>query len=150
VPALAPLKLVVGLELRGRGDIQMYRVELPGPVVTKDIASDARVRLEIPRATFNELAADGRIKQWRAAFEHGDAKATGVEQIIKLIVNVVEKQEERSRTRKARGYYGVRRPSRISIGFQPSRMSRQRRRRPNLCHSSGEMSLRPRWSRITE
>ena len=26
VPALQPLKLVVGLELRGRGDVQLYRV----------------------------------------------------------------------------------------------------------------------------
>ena len=31
VPALEPLRLVVGLELRGRGDVQLYRVELPGP-----------------------------------------------------------------------------------------------------------------------
>ncbi|HYV16411.1 MAG TPA: hypothetical protein VE972_10360 [Conexibacter sp.] len=102
VPALAPLTLVVGLELRGRGDVQLYRVELPGPVVTKDIASDAKVRLSVVRSVFNELAADGGVKQWREAFEHGDAKATGVEQIIKLIQNVVEKQEERSRTRRAR------------------------------------------------
>jgi hypothetical protein len=102
VPSLAPLTLVVGLELRGRGDVQMYRVELPGPVVTKDIASDAKVRLTVNRSQFNELAADGGVKQWRAAFEHGDAKATGVEQILKLIANVVGKQEERSRTRRAR------------------------------------------------
>jgi hypothetical protein len=102
VPALEPLKLVIGLELRGRGDVQLYRVELPGPVVTKDIASDAKVRLSVNRSNFNELAADGTVKQWRAAFEHGDAKVTGVEQIIKLIQNVVEKQEERSRTRRAR------------------------------------------------
>jgi hypothetical protein len=103
VPALEPLKLVVGLELRGRGDVQLYRVEMPGPVVTKDIAADAKVRLAIPRSHFNELAADGTVKHWRAAFEHGDAKATGVEQILRLIANVVEKQEERARTRKARG-----------------------------------------------
>ena len=103
MPALQPLKLVVGVELRGRGDIQMYRVELPGPVVVKDIASDARVRLELPRATFNQLVPDGRIRQWRAAFEHGDAKVTGVDQIIRLIRQVVEKQEERNRTRRARG-----------------------------------------------
>jgi len=81
----------------------MYRVEMPGPVVRKDIASDAKVRLEVPRARFNELAAEGTIKQWRAAFEHGDAKATGVDQILRLIRQVVERQEERSRTRKARG-----------------------------------------------
>ncbi len=102
VPSLQPLKLVVGLELRGRGDIQMYRVELPGPKVTKDIASDARVRLTVSRSHFNELAAKGHIKQWREAFEHGDAKATGVEQVMKLIAQVVEKQEERSRTRRMR------------------------------------------------
>ena len=103
MPALAPLRLVIGLELRGRGDIQMYRVELPGPRITRDIASDAKVRLELPRATFNELVPDGTIRQWRAAFEHGDAKVTGVEQIIRLIAQVVAKQEERQRTRKARG-----------------------------------------------
>jgi len=103
VPALAPLKLVAGLELRGRGDIQMYRVELPGPKVTKDIASDAKVRLEIPRSHFNELATKGEVRHWRAAFEHGDAKATGIEQVLRLIVNVVVKQEERSRTRRPTG-----------------------------------------------
>jgi hypothetical protein len=53
-------------------------------VVTKDIASDAQVRLEIQRATFNELASRGHIADWRAAFEHGDAKATGIEQFLRL------------------------------------------------------------------
>jgi hypothetical protein len=101
VPALQPLKLVAGLELRGRGDIQMYRVELPGPKVSKDIAADAKVRLEIPRSHFNALATKGRIKDWREAFEKGDAKATGIEQVMRLIVQVVERQEERGRTRRA-------------------------------------------------
>jgi hypothetical protein len=102
VPALQPLKLIAGLELRGRGDVQLYRVELPGPKVTKDVAGDARVRLAVNRSQFNELAAKGHIRDWRDAFEKGEAKATGVEQVLKLIVNVVERQEERSRTRKAR------------------------------------------------
>jgi hypothetical protein len=102
VPALAQLKLVAGLELRGRGDIQHYRVELPGPKVTKDIASDAKVRLEIPRAQFNELATKGHIKDWRQSFAKGESKVTGIEQVIKLIANVVERQEERSRTRRAK------------------------------------------------
>jgi hypothetical protein len=101
VPALQPLKLVVGLELRGRGDIQMYRVELPGPKVTKDIAADAKITIAIPRSNFNELATKGHIRDWREAFDHGYAKATGIDQVMKLIVNVVERQEERSRTRKA-------------------------------------------------
>jgi hypothetical protein len=100
VPALQPLKLVAGLELRGRGDVQLYRVELPGPQVSKAVAADAKVTLSIPRASFNELATKGHVKDWREAFEHGDAKATGVEQVLKLIVNVVERQEERSRLRR--------------------------------------------------
>ncbi len=100
VPALQQLKLVVGLELRGRGDVQLYRVEVPGPKVSKDIPSDAKVTLNVSRSHFNELATKGTVKNWRDAFEHGDAKATGVEQVMKLIVNVVERQEERSRTRK--------------------------------------------------
>ena len=99
------------LRFRARGDIidlvpageeQVYRVELPGPKVSKDIAADAKVRLSVPRARFNELATRGHVKDWREAFAHGDAKATGIEQVMKLIVNVVDRQEERSRTRKAK------------------------------------------------
>jgi len=101
VPALQPLKLVAGLELRARGDVQIYRVELPGPKVSKDVPSDAKVTLSVPRSHFNELATKGRVRDWREAFEHGDAKATGIEQVMKLIVNVVERQEERARLRKA-------------------------------------------------
>ena len=101
VPALAQLKLVVGLELRARHDTQIYRVELPGPKVSKDVPSDAKVTLAVSRSHFNELATKGHVREWRAAFAHGDAKATGVEQVLKLIANVVERQEERARTRKA-------------------------------------------------
>src|SRR5947209_6503667 len=93
VPALQPLKIVAGLELRGRGDTQIYRVELPGPRVTKDLPSDAKVTLEIARAQFNELATKGHIKEWREAFEHGSVKATGIDQVMRLIVSVVERQE---------------------------------------------------------
>jgi hypothetical protein len=102
VPALAPLKLVAGLELRARGDPQIYRVELPGPKVTRDIASDAKVRVSVSRSHFNSLATKGHVRDWREAFATGDAKATGIDQVLKLIVNVVQRQEERARTRKAR------------------------------------------------
>ncbi len=102
VPALQQLKLVAGLELRGRGDIQLYRIELPGPKISKDIPSDAKVRLMVPRAQFNSLATKGHVREWREAFLRGEAKATGVDQVLKLIVAVVERQEERARTRKAR------------------------------------------------
>ena len=88
------------LELRGRGDIQLFRVEVPGPKITRDIASDAKVRLSIPRTEFNELTKDGTIRHWRECFESGHVKASGPPEILKLIQSVVLKQEERTRTRK--------------------------------------------------
>jgi hypothetical protein len=100
VPGLAPLPIVAGLELHGRGDVQLYRVEMPAREVTKTIPSDAKVTLEIRRDRFNELAAKGHLADWRQAFEHGDAKATGIEQYLKLILKVVEAQEERTRARR--------------------------------------------------
>jgi hypothetical protein len=103
VPALKPLTLVVGVDLRGRGDTQQFRVQLPELEVRKDIAADARVRVEMRRDFFNAMVENGaRVPDWREAFEHGQAKATGVDQYMKLIVNVVERQEERNRTRRAR------------------------------------------------
>ena len=100
VPALTKLRLVIELELRGRGDIQLFRVEVPGPRITRDIASDAKVRLSIPRAEFNELVKEGTIRAWREGFASGHVKASGPPEILKLIANVVLKQEERTRTRK--------------------------------------------------
>jgi hypothetical protein len=102
VPALERLKLVMELELRGRGDIQLYRVEVPGPKVTKDIASDAKVRLSVPRSHFNDLAREGNLRSWREAFESGTVRASGPPEILKLIESVVVKQEERTRSRKLR------------------------------------------------
>jgi hypothetical protein len=103
VPALKPLTLVVGIDLHGRGDTQQFRLQLPELEVTKDIGADARIRLEMRREFFNAMVEHGaRVADWREAFQHGHAKATGVEQYMRLIVNVVERQEERNRTRKAR------------------------------------------------
>ena len=104
VPALKPMSLVVGVDLHGRGgDVQQFRVELPQVDVRKDMATDARVRVEMRRDVFNDLVEHGaKIPEWREAFDHGRVKATGVDQYMKLIVNVVERQEERNRTRRAR------------------------------------------------
>jgi hypothetical protein len=103
VPALKPMTLVVGVDLHGRGDTQQFRVELPEVAVRKDIAADARVRLEMRRDFFNLMVEHGaKVADWREAFENGRAKATGVDQYLKLIINVVERQEERNRTRRAR------------------------------------------------
>jgi len=100
VPALQKLKLVFGLELRGRGDIQLYRVELPGPEIAKDLAQDERVLVQIDRPQFNELAERGTVKSYRKAFETGQIKVTGDSNVRKLVAQVIERQEQRARLRK--------------------------------------------------
>jgi hypothetical protein len=103
VPALKPLKVVAGVDLHGRGDTQQFRVELPEVAVTKAIPSDAKVRVEMRRDFFNAMVENGaRVADWREAFTYGQAKASGIDQYLRLIVNVVERQEERNRTRRAR------------------------------------------------
>ena len=39
--------------------MQLYRVEVPGPKISKGMGEDERVHVSIPRSHFNELAADG-------------------------------------------------------------------------------------------
>jgi len=105
VPALAPMKIVVGVDLIGRGDLQQFRIEMPDLKVTKDMATDARIRIEMRRDFFNAMVEhEAKVADWREAFTYGKAKATGVEQYMKLIVSVVEKVEERARLRRARSH----------------------------------------------
>lgn len=96
VPALKGVKLVVRLELRARGDAPVWRVELPGPKVAKDPAGDARVDVSVARSHFNELAKEGRLRDWVRAYEHGDVKVSGEAGIVKLLGNVIERQRARS------------------------------------------------------
>lgn len=101
VPALAPLKLVFELELRGRGDVQMFRVQLPGPEISKAASTeDARVTVSISRSHFNELAEHGKARHYREAYEEGHIKVSGDPGIQKLIAQVVQRKEERGRTKK--------------------------------------------------
>ena len=102
VPALEPMKLVVAVDLRGRGDTQQYRLEMPGIKVTKGPAADARVHVDMRREFFNVMAREGKVPDWIEAFAYGQAKASGPDQIMKLIANVVERQQEREHTRRAR------------------------------------------------
>ena len=99
VPALKPMKLVAEVDLRGRGDTQQFRVELNGgsPNVTRGVAADAKVRIEMARAFFNAMATDAKIADWREAFMYGQAKASGPTQFLQLIERVANKQDERNR-----------------------------------------------------
>ncbi len=96
IPALRRLKLVVRLELRSRGDIPVWRVEVPGPKISKDPAADARLDVSVSRPHFNELAADGRLSHWIDAYERGHVKVTGDSAVVKLLGNVIERQRARA------------------------------------------------------
>ena len=98
VPSLGRLKLVVRLELRARGgDAPIWRVEVPGPKVAKDPAGDARLDVSVARSHFNELAEDGRLRDWADAYEHGHVRVSGDSAVIKLLGNVIERQRARAR-----------------------------------------------------
>jgi hypothetical protein len=95
LPALRPLKLVIRLELRSRGESPIWRVELPGPKVTKDPAADARVDVTVIRTNFNDLATDGTLKQWVSAYERGQVQVAGEPAIVKLVGNVIQRHMAR-------------------------------------------------------
>lgn len=104
VPALAPMKIVVGVDLHGRGDTQQFRLEMPDVKVTKDIAADSKIRVDMRREFFNLMVQhEAKIADWHEAYHDGKLKASGVPQYLKLIAQVVEKQEERNRTKRSRG-----------------------------------------------
>jgi hypothetical protein len=96
VPSLRQLKLVIRLELRARGDVPVWRVGVPGPEISKDPAGDARIDVSVARSHFNELAADGRLKHWVDAYEHGQVRVSGDPAVTKLIGNVIQRQLARS------------------------------------------------------
>jgi hypothetical protein len=97
VPALKQLKLVVRLELRARGtDVPIWRVEVPGPQISRDPAADARIDISVARSHFNELAADGRLRDWADAYERGHVRVTGDAAVTKLLGNVLQRQLARA------------------------------------------------------
>lgn len=102
VPAFDKLKLVLRLELRGRGDVQVFRVRTPGPETTKGEPEDAQLDISMPRSHFNELATEGRLKDWREALQHGHIKVSGDRRLQRLIENVIERHEQRARVQRRR------------------------------------------------
>lgn len=100
VPALRQLKVVVKLELPARGgEANVWRVELPGPRISRDPAADARVEVSIPRSHFNELAREGTLRHWVSAYQRGHVSVSGEAAVVKLVGNVIERQMARAGTR---------------------------------------------------
>jgi hypothetical protein len=97
VPAFRQLKLVIRLELRARGtDVPIWRVEVPGPQITRDPAGDARIDVTVARSHFNELAAEGQLRHWADAYERGHVRVSGDAAVTKLLGNVIQRQLART------------------------------------------------------
>jgi len=97
VPALRQLTLVIRLELRARGtDVPIWRVEVPGPQITRDPAGDARIDVSVARSHFNELAAEGRLRHWADAYERGYVRVSGDAAVTRLLGNVIQRQLART------------------------------------------------------
>jgi hypothetical protein len=60
------------------------------------------MRVEMRREFFNVMAKEAKVPDWIEAFTYGQAKASGPEQFTKLIANVVERQQDRQRARRAK------------------------------------------------
>jgi hypothetical protein len=98
VPALRQLTLVVKLELPARGGAApIWRVEVPGPKVDRDPAADSRLEVSVQRSQFNELAREGTVRDWVRAYDHGHVKVSGDPGVVKLLGNVIVRQQARAR-----------------------------------------------------
>src|SRR3954452_16007412 len=95
---------------------------MPEIEVTKDIAADSRIRIEMRRDFFNLMVEHGaKIADWEQAFVEGRAKATGVTQYLQLIARVVEKHQERARLRRAHSLAPTPRAARPGVPPTPRR-----------------------------
>lgn len=102
VHSLAQLKMIFEVQLKGRGDVQHFRLQMPELQVSKGPAADAQIRIDMRREFFNVMAAEAKVGDWIDAFTYGKAHATGPERYLRLIATVVDKHQERQNLRRSR------------------------------------------------
>jgi hypothetical protein len=96
VPALAPLALIVNVDLQAKGDHQQYRLTFPGPDVTKSDGSPAMIDVLVMRQDFNEILDPRKgMNEWIEAYDQGKIKISGEGGMVKLVGKVIEKQQRR-------------------------------------------------------
>jgi hypothetical protein len=95
VPALAKLKIVVGLELTSRGltgdaEPERFRVEVPGPKVTQGAGDDERLLISIPATMFKVLATEGELADWQEALHYRHLQIEGDPRVKRLLGQAIE------------------------------------------------------------
>lgn len=96
VPALAPLALIVNVDLQAKGDHQIYKLTFPGPTAAKSDGSPAMIDVLVMRQDFNEIIDPRKgMTQWIEAYDQGKIKISGEGGMVKLVGKVIEKQQRR-------------------------------------------------------
>lgn len=96
VPALAPLALLVNVDLQAKGDHQIYKLTFPGPTVAKSDGSPAMIDVLVMRQDFNDILDPRKgMTQWIEAYDQGKIKISGEGGMVKLVGKVIEKQQRR-------------------------------------------------------
>ena len=75
------------------------RMTAPVPLSQSETSytrGDARIDVSVARSHFNELAAEGRLKDWVDAYEVGHVRVSGDAAVTKLIGNVIQRQVART------------------------------------------------------
>lgn len=96
VPALAPLALIVNVDLQAKGDHQIYKLTFPGPSVEKSDGKPAMIDVLVMRQDFNDIIDPRKgMTEWIEAYDQGKIKITGEGGMVKLVAKVIEKQQRR-------------------------------------------------------
>jgi hypothetical protein len=95
VPALAKLRIVVGLELTSRGltsegEPERFHVEVPGPKVTEGVGDDERLVISVPATMFKLLAAEGELADWQEALHYRHLQVEGDPRVKRLLGQAIE------------------------------------------------------------
>ena len=96
VPALAPLALIVNVDLQAKGDHQQYKLTFPGPEVQKSDGKPAMIDVLVMRQDFNDILDPRKgMSEWIEAYDQGKIKISGEGGMVKLVGKVIEKQQRR-------------------------------------------------------
>jgi hypothetical protein len=95
VPALAKLRIVIGLELTargltGEGEPERFRVEVPGPKVSEGAGDDERLLITIPATMFKVLATEGELADWQEALHYRHLQVEGDPRVKRLLGQAIE------------------------------------------------------------
>ena len=96
LPALRKLQLVIKLELRdARGDVPIWRVELPGPKIDRDPAADARIDISVRAAALQRAGRRRTARGLGPSLRAGRRQGHRRQGRLSLLGNVIQRRRAR-------------------------------------------------------